>query len=147
MSKRKPLAILQVGWCVHNHQLKEILLTDCLCRMYFKCPPPAAVFPWAPGGALSVVFFRRVLAVRLGTTSLSEVPVRKTLTGQRTPITGDLLVRKQTLQFMSWVMTPCVDVARYRRFGGPGWNDTWKWRQHDPPKRRYPTTILHGVTT
>jgi hypothetical protein len=23
----------------------------------------------------------------------------------------------------------------------------WRWRQQRPPKRRYPTTILHGVTT
>jgi len=22
-----------------------------------------------------------------------------------------------------------------------------RWRQHEPPKRRYPTTKLHGVTT
>jgi len=23
----------------------------------------------------------------------------------------------------------------------------WRWRQHGPPKRRYPTTTLHDVTT
>jgi len=24
---------------------------------------------------------------------------------------------------------------------------TWRWRQHGPPKRWYSTTTLHGVTT
>jgi len=28
----------------------------------------------------------------------------------------------------------------YQRFRGP-------WRQHEPLKRRYPTTTLHGLTT
>jgi hypothetical protein len=66
-----------------------------------------------------------------------------------------------------WVVTPWSVVAGYQRFrrwrqrGLPKrWyptttlhgittqtTTTWRWRQHEPPKRRYPTTTLHGITT
>jgi len=28
-----------------------------------------------------------------------------------------------------------------------GGYETWRWMQHGPPKRWYPTTTLHGVPT
>jgi len=37
-----------------------------------------------------------------------------------------------------WVVTPCSDVVGYSSFG--------VWKQQIPPKRRYPTTSLHGFT-
>jgi hypothetical protein len=42
---------------------------------------------------------------------------------------------------MFWVGTPCSDVVGYQR------TSPWRWWQHDPPKRWYPTATLHGVTT
>jgi hypothetical protein len=54
--------------------------------------------------------------------------------------------KKQTLWqirvVVFWVVTPCSEnlVASIFRM-------KWRWRQHGPPKRRYPTTTLLGVTT
>jgi len=39
-----------------------------------------------------------------------------------------------------WVVTP-YSVVGYQRLRGP-----WRWRQHGPLKRWYPTTALHGVS-
>jgi hypothetical protein len=41
------------------------------------------------------------------------------------------------------VGTSCSVMVEWRRFRGPG----WRWRQHGPLKRCYPTTTWHGVTT
>jgi len=35
-----------------------------------------------------------------------------------------------------WAMKPGSDDFLY-----------WRWRQHGPPKRWYPATSIHGVTT
>jgi len=39
-----------------------------------------------------------------------------------------------------WGVTPCSIVVGYQRFRG-------SWKHQDPPKRRHPTTALHGVTS
>jgi len=41
-----------------------------------------------------------------------------------------------------WVVTPCHVVVGYRPFVY-----IFRQRQHGPPKRWYPTTTLHRVTT
>jgi len=43
-----------------------------------------------------------------------------------------------------YVVMPCSVVVEYHRFRGL--YCPWRWRQHGPPKRRYPTAVLHGVT-
>jgi len=42
-----------------------------------------------------------------------------------------------------WIVMPCSVVVGYQRFGGP----SWRWRQHGPLKRWYPTTTPHCVRT
>jgi len=56
-------------------------------------------------------------------------------------------------------MTPCSDVGDQIFGGSIEPSETlesyhffkvttpWRWRQHGPPKRWYPTTAQHGVTT
>jgi hypothetical protein len=44
-----------------------------------------------------------------------------------------------------WIVTPCSVVVGYQNFRGQ--SSPRRWRQHVPPKRWYPTTTLHGVTT
>jgi hypothetical protein len=39
------------------------------------------------------------------------------------------------------IVTPCNIAAGYQR------TSPWRWRQHGPPKRWYPTATLHGVRT
>jgi hypothetical protein len=39
-------------------------------------------------------------------------------------------------------VTSCSVAVGYQRFRAP----FWRWKQHGPPKRRYPTATLHGVT-
>jgi hypothetical protein len=45
---------------------------------------------------------------------------------------------------------PCSVAVGYQRFGVARYlhlHGKWWCRRHGPPKRRYPTTTLHGVTT
>jgi hypothetical protein len=44
-----------------------------------------------------------------------------------------------------WVVMTCSFVVGHQRFRGQCF--TVRWKQQDPPKRRCPTIILHGVTT
>jgi len=45
-------------------------------------------------------------------------------------------------------MTPCSAVVGYQRFHAASvFRVKWRWVQHGPLKRRYPTTALHGVIT
>jgi hypothetical protein len=47
-----------------------------------------------------------------------------------------------------WFVTLCSDVVGYQRFGSPSiFTSPSRWRQHGPPKRSFPTTALHGVTS
>jgi len=51
-----------------------------------------------------------------------------------------------------WVVTPCIGVVGYQRFRCScclylQFTSPWRWKQYGPPKRWYPATALHGVTT
>jgi hypothetical protein len=49
---------------------------------------------------------------------------------------------------VSWVLKTCGIVVRYRRFGGPCCLQLRsECRQQGSPKRRYPATTLHSVTS
>jgi hypothetical protein len=71
---------------------------------------------------------------------------------------GPYSVAKRKNQFRTPTKnrTPIVCLWRWRQHGPPKrWYPTttlhsvttWRWRQHGPPKRWYPTTTLHSVTT